>query len=94
MSNQTPKPSPLIAQRERRLNPEPLPSPPDLRHIGDGAARAALLRGEQPTTEARPDPAEVLPGGLTRAAYADLRRTNPVLAARYALANGLYDRQR
>lgn len=35
------------------------------------------------------DPAEVLPGGMTRAAFLALREANPVIAARYANANGI-----
>jgi hypothetical protein len=48
----------------------------------------AALTDAQPTWE--PDPKEILPGGMSRAAFLRLHEENPVAAARYATAHGVY----
>lgn len=47
------------------------------------------MSDDQNTPPPAPDPNEVLPGGLTRAAALDLKRTNPILWARYSNAHGV-----
>ena len=80
--------NPIVAGRFAEVHrlhdlPRPASAPP---HVGDAGVRLAALRPPETSTTEAPPPAN------SEAVYAELKKTNPVVAARFAFAHGLHDK--